>query len=193
MHCERILVDMYSCLQQRGVVKRRHIKRAVPHTPCGYCFQRWATVWDHLIPVSHGGTNNSINLYPVCDRCNALASNLVFDTLELKRGYIRNELIKRGEWNLPAVPQDLSNETEVATLLQTEMPMAALVKPTPARIIKKRRCRRCKCLLSGLRSVWCSRMCERAYHAAIRARNRAATKARFLVVVAARRAPLFKL
>lgn len=71
--------------------------RPMPHatpinTPCGYCFERWAEVYDHILPKSYGGSNSRSNLLPACSRCNGLVGSRVFDSLEEKRNFIRREL-----------------------------------------------------------------------------------------------------
>ena len=86
--------------------RRRYLRRPPKWTPCGYCFQNWATGYDHLMPLVAGGTNQEENLYPCCRRCNSLASCLIFKTIEAKRDYVQRELRERGEWkktNLPPV------------------------------------------------------------------------------------------
>jgi hypothetical protein len=66
--------------------------------PCGYCFSEWATCYDHIKPVSFGGTNRRDNLYPACQRCNGILSGKVFDSLGEKRDYLRQVLIQRNKW-----------------------------------------------------------------------------------------------
>ena len=69
--------------------------------PCGYCFSNWATEWDHLLPRAYRtrGANKSTNLYPSCHRCNLLASDHVFDSLEAKRDFVQRRLKERHEWD----------------------------------------------------------------------------------------------
>jgi hypothetical protein len=69
--------------------------------PCGYCFQRWADCRDHILPKSAGGGSDSNNLYPTCDRCNALLGAKIFGSLDEKREYVRTILKRRGIWNQP--------------------------------------------------------------------------------------------
>jgi hypothetical protein len=89
--------------------RRPHNKKPEPGTICGYCFDRWATVFDHLNPHSNGGSNRPRNLYPSCCRCNAVLSNFVFDTLQEKRDWIKGKLMARGEWK-PAVFLELPED-----------------------------------------------------------------------------------
>ena len=79
----------------------RSSQRNLKSTPCGYCFSSWATCWDHIIPYVYGGATIEDNLYPSCRRCNSILSDKVFDSLEEKREYIREELIRRNEWDKP--------------------------------------------------------------------------------------------
>jgi hypothetical protein len=70
--------------------RRNSIGRRIPrNTPCGYCFEKWATCWDHIIPYSLGGPTNTDNLMPACRACNAMLSDKVFDSIEEKREYVR--------------------------------------------------------------------------------------------------------
>jgi 5-methylcytosine-specific restriction endonuclease McrA len=79
---------------------RRKVKGRRPPqgTPCGYCFNAWATVYDHLWPYSAGGDASDENLYPACKRCNLILNNRCFDTIDAKREYLRQVLLEKGEW-----------------------------------------------------------------------------------------------
>lgn len=98
--------------------------------PCGYCFSRWATGYDHLIPWSYGGTGEQSNLYPCCRRCNSILGAKIFDSLQEKREYVRNWLIERGEWYnetstpdpMPVLQSSVPAEPPSKILLP-EMPM----------------------------------------------------------------------
>lgn len=64
----------------------RRPQRAIPpDTPCGYCFDDWATVWDHIRPYSAGGRSQPANLMPSCRACNAWFSDHVYPSIEAKR------------------------------------------------------------------------------------------------------------
>ena len=71
---------------------RRYLAPPGFNTPCGYCFENEATGWDHLIPVSAGGLDNTDNLFPSCKICNSLLSNFIFETIEAKRAYVKHRL-----------------------------------------------------------------------------------------------------
>jgi hypothetical protein len=100
--------------------------------PCGYCFEEWADCYDHITPVAHGGTNRKSNLYPACSRCNSLLSALLFASLDQKREYIREELIKRGEWHaaqdMQRMRENLSGEKGVADILLGQVPVEPMGK-----------------------------------------------------------------
>src|ERR1035437_6419703 len=111
-------------------------RRRIPDgTPCGYCFNEWATAWDHLQPYSKCGLTIPSNLYPSCRHCNAILYNLSFPSIEEKREYVRNTLIERGEWNpimegadfMSDVPDAVSEEAEDAEILQPGLPQARMV------------------------------------------------------------------
>ena len=79
--------------------RRKANRRTFPEwTPCGYCYQEWATVFDHIIPVARGGKNNRENLEPACERCNRLLGCRVFDSLKDKKEWLRGRLIRDGLW-----------------------------------------------------------------------------------------------
>jgi 5-methylcytosine-specific restriction endonuclease McrA len=67
-------------------------------TPCGYCFEEWATGWDHILPWVAGGSEEQNNLYPCCKRCNNILNSRIFDSLEAKREYVRNWRLEHGDW-----------------------------------------------------------------------------------------------
>jgi len=97
-------------------------------TPCGYCFQNWATGWDHLIPFSYRADNRRLNLYPSCRRCNSILGNKIFQTIEDKREYVRSRLIEMGKWkipsgeNLPSLPEVIYPKEKMAEVLQQRLP-----------------------------------------------------------------------
>src|ERR1035437_2542707 len=128
---------MFRCFNLSSAPHRRKPpKEKIPAgTPCGYCFERWATVWDHLQPYSKRGLTVPANLYPSCRRCNSLLSDLSFPTIEEKREYVRSTLIERGHWNpilegaafVPDLPDTFHEDAEDAEVLQPGMPEAGLV------------------------------------------------------------------
>lgn len=61
---------------------------------CFYC-EYEADQVDHIIPYAHGGTDDDNNLVACCQICNLIASDKVFDTLEQKRDFIRDQY---GPW-----------------------------------------------------------------------------------------------
>jgi hypothetical protein len=61
---------------------------------CFYC-EYEADQVDHIIPYAHGGTDDDNNLVACCSICNQIASDKVFDTLEQKREFIREQY---GPW-----------------------------------------------------------------------------------------------
>lgn len=97
----------------RHARRRGRVGSPDPCTPCGYCFSRWAVVYDHILPWVGGGTDDPNNLYPACTRCNSVAGGLIFDSLEEKREYIRRRLIEKGQWNeaLPRVQYPIRSGT----------------------------------------------------------------------------------
>lgn len=116
------------------------LPRVPINIPCGYCFQEWATSWDHIIPWVAGGGNNKDNLYPSCRKCNTILGSLIFDSLREKREYVRNYLISKGKWKYPEMSnmqERISNESSSPEVLQFKMPMGSLVTA------ENNRCRYC--------------------------------------------------
>jgi len=94
--------------------------------PCGYCFQEWATGYDHLVPYSKGGLTVDSNLYPACRRCNGLLAAKMFNSIEEKREYVRNRLIEKGVWKVPSLQEQIREEEISSTVRQAEVSKAVL-------------------------------------------------------------------
>jgi HNH endonuclease len=115
-------------------VGTRNCSKRIPrYTPCGWCFERWATVWDHMTPFSWGGPTEAHNLMPSCVRCNAIVGAKLFNTIEEKREYVRQRYIekaggKRAVYVAPTAP--LLPEPKV---VHVEHP-----PPRPARVERHR-------------------------------------------------------
>jgi 5-methylcytosine-specific restriction endonuclease McrA len=93
------ILDLVNLAKVRFSGKPYRTTRRIPKdTPCGYCFDRWATTWDHLLPVSYRLDNSLPNLHPACRRCNNLLSNTMFEKVEEKREYVRTKLTEQGKW-----------------------------------------------------------------------------------------------
>lgn len=110
-------------------------------TPCGYCFQAWAFVFDHIQPRSKGGSSRKSNLYPACQRCNSLLKDKLFPSLGAKREYVRQELIRRGIWKFPivsALQEAFPSSPEVAEVLQQPVPLEPLAVAKAGRVAGRR-------------------------------------------------------
>lgn len=53
-------------------------------------------VWDHVVPVSKGGSNTDDNFVASCQICNGLKSSKVFPSIEAARKYLKNKWIEKG-------------------------------------------------------------------------------------------------
>ena len=51
--------------------------------------------WDHLVPFSYSQNNYSYNYVAACNLCNSIKSNLVFQTVDEARVYIKTQLESR--------------------------------------------------------------------------------------------------
>lgn len=61
-----------TCYKRWGGTKRR--THRYPHPPtgrCATCGGREGLTWDHVVPVSRGGTNERRNLQILCRSCNS--------------------------------------------------------------------------------------------------------------------------
>jgi hypothetical protein len=56
---------------------------------CGYCGFTAATI-DHIVPFSYGGSDEPDNLIACCALCNSILNDRVFETLALKRAFLRD-------------------------------------------------------------------------------------------------------
>ncbi len=63
--------------------------RSSTETPCGYCFSRWATSVDHMVPRAFRVDNRPQNLMPACRYCNSILGAKVFDSIDQRRAYVR--------------------------------------------------------------------------------------------------------
>ena len=158
MHCmsygQRAVSGFF---RNRNAGRKRTRKRVPRDTPCGYCFDNWATGWDHIIPISQGGGNQDENLYPSCKRCNSLLHDKLFSSIEEKREYVRTTLIERGQWSVPELREEVYAEAPVAEVLLERVPMGTMEQSAPT-------CRNCGKILINLTKVkvFCSRNCGRA-------------------------------
>jgi len=70
---------------------------------CGvWCYESYAqnpksVVIDHATPLSVGGSKNIDNLITSCRRCNNIKSDLIFETFEEARNYIKNKINNKNE------------------------------------------------------------------------------------------------
>lgn len=70
--------------------------------PCTYCKVNSANSWDHILPYSYGGTEDSNNLVPCCMGCNLMLGNLLFYSIEEKSYFVKlriNGLSRRKAMN----------------------------------------------------------------------------------------------
>lgn len=124
--------------------------------PCGYCFQEWATCYDHLVPWSKGGKTTTENLYPACRRCNSILCAKLFKSLDEKRLHVKGRLIERGEWRnsqqmcvengrVPELQEVVREEEVMVEILQSAVPVGEVEHNAPknkiARRKTKQRCR----------------------------------------------------
>lgn len=108
---------------------RPYVPKIPPGTICGYCFEKLATGYDHILPWSYRHDNRESNLYPACIRCNGVAGNLIFETLDAKREYIREWLARKLHPHLQALR--MPNRFKGRELLQPEVQSVGMVEETP--------------------------------------------------------------
>lgn len=70
-------------IRDEFVRNRKRLKRAMLESglsfECASCKAADDVCIDHIIPVSHGGTNDMKNLQFLCRRCNGIKSNYILD------------------------------------------------------------------------------------------------------------------
>jgi len=103
--------------------ERPRTRRKPPQgTPCAYCFEEWAVVYDHLVPRSFGGGNDLGNLLPSCQLCNSLLGGNVYDSIEAKRESV--QAMRR-------VRRDLHPSSPHPTVLPNSLPVGELGEEEP--------------------------------------------------------------
>lgn len=100
------------CMKRRPLIKR--------NTPCGYCFERWAKIWDCFL-AENG------EFYPACLRCNSMLKHRKFSTIEEKRDYARKILIESEQWRgtMPDMQADIQ-EKSASGLLHAEVSLGSV-------------------------------------------------------------------
>ncbi len=96
--------SQHRCLS--GTTRKKYISKSIVRrlieiqgNDCAYCMLPMTDIHiEHIIPISIGGTNNISNLVLSCPRCNQLAANLVFQTLERKREWIMARRDRLQQW-----------------------------------------------------------------------------------------------
>jgi 5-methylcytosine-specific restriction endonuclease McrA len=58
---------------------------------CRYC-RGWAATADHVRPRKYGGSDLGTNMVATCRRCNGIAKNSVFPSLDEKRAWIVEQI-----------------------------------------------------------------------------------------------------
>lgn len=71
----------------KGPQKRKYIpfdirKKILSHGQCVFCGDTKRLSIDHIIPITHGGTNDESNLQCLCLKCNLKKGNKILNGLE---------------------------------------------------------------------------------------------------------------
>lgn len=69
--CERQRNQERNALPQRAVYHNPRYRALTPLGPCGMCGAWDDLTWDHIVPISRGGTNDWKNLQCLCRSCNS--------------------------------------------------------------------------------------------------------------------------
>lgn len=105
-------------------------------------FKKVKLNWDHMAPYAYSMDNKHQNFAAACQFCNSWKGGLIFKTVDEVRIYVAAKWEKeRGEGRelrergvLDAVP----SKTEMAEVLQSEMPVPRLGPPEPAPVETKK-------------------------------------------------------
>lgn len=75
--------------------------------------------------------SDSGNLYPCCKECNNLLSDLIFNSIEEKRAYVRSKRIYRGSWDqLPLLREADTKSTQGENILLETMQVGSMGQTT---------------------------------------------------------------
>ena len=113
---------------------------------CFWCFREFGTAvkhrrrgWivltkhiDHASPYSYSRNNSKSNLVTACNLCNQWKGSRVFDSDDECRAYLERKWRSKTYEEMSVLPSGVYAETELAGVLQPEVPERALAqKPVP--------------------------------------------------------------
>lgn len=84
--------------------------------------------WDHMAPYSHTLNNRPENFAATCQFCNSWKANLIFKTVDEVRIYVAEKWQRERNHaqGVPRMPNPVSTEETVATLLRFKMPISCM-------------------------------------------------------------------
>jgi hypothetical protein len=86
---------------------RRQIKEMWNYE-CAYCGSNEELTIDHIIPIHHGGMNNTQNVLCSCKRCNSDKGHRdLVEWYESQEFFCHNRMAKIKEWAKPPKPTNL--------------------------------------------------------------------------------------
>lgn len=71
--------------------------------------RRLSLVWDHFVPWSHMRSNETRNFVAACSLCNAIKSNMIFNTIQEVRDHVEKAYNPRRA-EVPEMSQDVCDE-----------------------------------------------------------------------------------
>lgn len=77
--CEKDREAKRNALPQRAIYRDPRYRALTPLGPCCECGGWSDMTWDHIIPISMGGTNSWQNLRALCRSCNSSKGGRVDD------------------------------------------------------------------------------------------------------------------
>jgi hypothetical protein len=127
------LQRVYISFMGKSAAYTRTRKKVPADTPCAYCFSDWASGWDHFIPVSYRVINSAWNLIPSCKRCNCIAGNRMFNSVEEKRAYINERLGRKGSkiFAVSTLQDAICRDASAPEILLPALPMGKLEPEAP--------------------------------------------------------------
>ena len=88
-----LLIDQEENRKERTRERvRKHREKKLSGLTCAYCGSK-ATGYDHIIPVTKGGTDEEMNLVPCCPDCNREKNNRPLDVFLNTGRKVKRELV----------------------------------------------------------------------------------------------------
>ena len=124
-----LLIDQEENRKERTRERvRKHREKKLSGLTCAYCGSK-ATGYDHIIPVTKGGTDEEMNLVPCCPDCNREKNNRPLDVFLNTGRKVKRELVNENEKLMRFVTLDNGCYTMQSVTLRNAPTVPNLTKP----------------------------------------------------------------